>query len=96
MWRELWSTPMSAEWERLAYPHVVARYVVVVLRSLEDAEFLSEARQLEDKLGLTPWSMLRNRWLVEPPDPDAKRATPRVRQAGSVVQLRPTRTADDE
>jgi hypothetical protein len=45
----------------------VARYVRAVVaaeRTGAAATTLSEARQLEDRLGLTPMSMLRLRWEI--------------------------------
>lgn len=67
-WVELWATPQAAAWERLGWTRVVARYVFL-LGFCEDpkttsAALLGEARQLEDRLGLTPMSMLRLRWQV--------------------------------
>lgn len=68
LWGELWATPQAAAWERLGWSRVVARYVMV-LGLCEDpdttsAALLGEARQLEDRLGLSPMAMLRLRWEV--------------------------------
>lgn len=67
-WVELWATPQAAAWERLGWTRVVARYVHI-LELCEQPEsmtaaLLSEARQMEDRLGLTPMSMLRLRWEI--------------------------------
>lgn len=67
-WAELWTTPQAAAWERLGWTRVVARYVHI-LTLCEDpssmtAALLGEARQMEDRLGLTPMSMLRLRWEI--------------------------------
>lgn len=69
IWEELWSTPQAVAWERLGLGAIrtVARYVRVLYEAEKPsatASIQSEARQLEDKLGLTPMSMLRLRWEV--------------------------------
>lgn len=67
VWSELWATPQAFAWERMGWTRSVARYV----RSLVQAEkpgaaasLLGEVRQMEDRLGLSPMSMLRLRWTV--------------------------------
>lgn len=67
-WVDLWATPQAAAWERLGWTRVVARYVHI-LELCERPEsmtaaLLAEARQMEDRLGLTPMSMLRLRWEI--------------------------------
>ena len=76
VWVEMWHTPQAAAWERLGWNRTVARYV----RFLVEAEkpessvaLLSEVRQLEDRLGLTPMSMLRLRWEVKADEVAEKR-----------------------
>lgn len=68
IWAELWSTPQAVAWERLGWSRVVARYcrVLLLAESPESmtAALLGEVRQLEDRLGLSPMSMLRLRWEV--------------------------------
>jgi len=66
LWAKLWRTPQAVAWERFEWSRVVARYVRVVLEAEDelDAKLLAEARQLEDRLGLTPLAMLRLRWTV--------------------------------
>jgi hypothetical protein len=76
-WGELWSTPQAAAWERMGWTRVVARYVHI-LSLCEDPEsmtaaLLGEARQMEDRLGLTPMSMLRLRWEIAPDEVAEKR-----------------------
>jgi hypothetical protein len=65
LWGQLWATPQSAEWERLGWTRVVARYCRVALaaESLEK-DAMSEARQLEDRLGLSPKSMRMLLWEI--------------------------------
>jgi hypothetical protein len=65
LWRDLWRTPQSMEWERLGWTRDVAQYVRhKVLGELGDLESAKEARQWSDRLGLTPLAMLRLRWTV--------------------------------
>jgi hypothetical protein len=54
-------------WERLGWTRAVARYSrVLVAAEQKDATgvLLSEVRQMEDRLGLSPMSMLRLRWQI--------------------------------
>ena len=79
IWSELWATPQSVAWERLGWTRVVARYVhVLTLCESPDSMsvgLLAEARQLEDRLGLTPMAMLRLRWEVAADEVAEQRAT---------------------
>jgi hypothetical protein len=66
-WAALWRLPQAAEWIKGAHARTVARYVraLVVAEQREASAFhLSEVRQLEDRLGLTPMAMMRLRWEV--------------------------------
>lgn len=68
VWASLWATPQAAAWERLGWTRIIARYTRVLLwcespKTVTTA-LLNEARQLEDRLGLTPMSMLRLRWEI--------------------------------
>lgn len=69
LWEHLWKLPQSVEWERLDYIRTVARYVRIVIEaeSTLDTKLLSEARQLEDRLGLTPRAMQTLRWETDEP-----------------------------
>lgn len=75
LWADLWSTPQAVAWERLGWTRIVGRYcrLVLVAEVEMDAKFMAEARQLEDRLGLTPMAMLRLRWRVADDELDAKR-----------------------
>lgn len=68
LWRDLWATPQAVAWERLGWTRVVARYVRCVLQAEapdgQHPQLLSEVRQLEDRLGLSPLAMLRLQWTV--------------------------------
>jgi hypothetical protein len=61
-------------WEQHGWIRVVARYcrVAVVAEGL-DKDALSEARQLEDRLGLTPKAMRMLMWQVAPDEVAEKR-----------------------
>jgi len=65
LWRELWSTPQAVQWDRLGWRREVAQYVRwKVAAELGDLNASKEARQLSDRLGLTPLAMLRLRWEI--------------------------------
>lgn len=65
LWRELWRTPQAVQWQRLRWTREVAQYVRwKVAAELGDLDASKEARQLADRLGLTPLAMLRLRWEV--------------------------------
>jgi hypothetical protein len=80
LWLVLWATPQATEWERLGFTRVVARYVRVVVEADQpgaNPQKLAEARQLEDRLGLTPMAMMKLRWetdepVEEEPEPEAE------------------------
>jgi hypothetical protein len=83
LWARLWRTPQAVAWERLDWTDAVARYA----RQLTSAEkrtapvkLLGEVRQLEDRLGLNPLSLLRLRWEIVDMPTEA--------EAQNVVELR--------
>lgn len=64
-WDRLWSLPQAVEWERMRCETFVALYVRTFVRaSLPGAEtkLLSEMRQLDAKIGLSPRAMQDLRW----------------------------------
>lgn len=66
-WAVLWATPQAVAWERLGWTRTVARYCRVMVeaeRRNAPAKALMEARQLEDRLGLTPKAMRMLLWEV--------------------------------
>jgi hypothetical protein len=76
VWAELWLTPQAVAWERLGWSRTVARYCRVLVdaeRTGAPAAIQAEARQLEDRLGLTPMSMLRLRWEISRDEVGEKR-----------------------
>lgn len=76
LWRELWKLPQAVMWERLVYTREVAQYVRwACLGQLGEMDAAKEARQLGDRLGLTPMSMLRLRWEIDP-EPEQTAAPP--------------------
>lgn len=65
LWVELWATPQAVAWERFRFTREVAQYVRwKVLGELGDLDAAKEARQLADRLGLTPLALLRCRWEI--------------------------------
>ncbi|MGH9281589.1 MAG: hypothetical protein ACRD0S_01495 [Acidimicrobiales bacterium] len=83
LWRRLWATPQATQWERQRCEEVVARYArLLTLAETPSAArgvgvLLAEARQLEDRLGLNPLSMLRLRWdIADEPEVEVPEARP--------------------
>lgn len=65
VWEQLWATPQAVAWERLGWTRVVARYVrVLKAADTGNLSASAEARQLEDRLGLTPKAMRSLMWEV--------------------------------
>lgn len=67
-WRELWRTPQALVWERQGIVRVVARFCRVMVEAEQrgaKAAALAEARQLEDRLGLTPMALRFLLWTIE-------------------------------
>jgi len=61
-------------WERLGWTRVVARYARLVIAAERlDKDALSEARQLEDRLGLTPKAMRLLLWEITADEVGEKR-----------------------
>jgi hypothetical protein len=90
IWDEIWQTPQAAAWEQLGWERTVARYVRLLVeaeKSKAPATVLAEARQLEDRLGLHPMSMLRLRWEIVPDEVQEKREEqPSVRRLEAVEE----------
>ncbi|GCD37951.1 hypothetical protein OEIGOIKO_05761 [Streptomyces chrestomyceticus JCM 4735] len=85
LWAELWATPQAVAWERLGWTREVAQYVRWKVRAeMGDLDASKEARQLGDRLGLTPLAMLRLRWEV---------ATDEVGEQRQERSARPARSA---
>lgn len=92
-WDELWATPQAVAWEKLGYTRSVARYCrFLVLSERTDAPvtLLSEVRQMEDRLGLTPMAMRRLLWQVAPDEVAERRGD---RSTGARRRLRAVDTA---
>lgn len=89
LWSELWSTPQAVAWEQLGWTRVVARYCRIVVEAEKPGApsgVMTEARQLEDRLGLSPMAMRRLLWKVdESGDEVAERQT---RKASSRPRLK--------
>jgi hypothetical protein len=67
LWARLWKTPQAIAWEALDWVDAVARYarvLTVAERRGAPYQAMAEARQLEDRLGLSPMAMLRLRWTI--------------------------------
>lgn len=86
-WAKLWATPQAEAWEQLELFDQVARLMrmqVAVDRALSDgsvrASMLSEIRQLEGALGLSPMALARLRWSIEDPVAEPKTRTRSTRE----------------
>jgi len=76
LWRDLWATPQAVAWENFGWTRVVARYVrCVIIAEGMDKDALSESRQLEDRLGLTPKAMRMLMWQIAPDEVAEQRAS---------------------
>lgn len=67
MWDDLWRLPQAVAWEQDFSTRTVARYArVLVMAERPQAKgvHLTEVRQLEDRLGLTPGALLRLEWEI--------------------------------
>ncbi len=68
LWARLWALPQAVMWERQHVDDVVGRYcrlAVKAERSGSSSRLLNEVRQLEDRIGLSPVSLMRLRWVIE-------------------------------
>jgi hypothetical protein len=75
-WAELWATPQAVAWERLGWTRTVARYCRVMVEAEKrdaPAKALMEARQFEDRLGLTPKAMRMLLWEIVADEVEEKR-----------------------
>lgn len=74
LWRDLWKTPQAVEWERQGWTRVVARYVRCALAAENlERDAMAEARQLEDRLGLSPKAMRLLLWTISTDEVAEKR-----------------------
>jgi hypothetical protein len=76
LWETLWHSPQAAAWETMgdATVRVVARYArYVIMAELGNDKAAAEARQLEDKLGVTPKAMRMLLWAVAADEVGEKR-----------------------
>lgn len=66
LWTELWKTPQAAMWAESGYDRTVARYVKIYCLATDDprAGYMSELRQLEDRLGLSALGLKRLGWEI--------------------------------
>jgi hypothetical protein len=93
VWKELWRTPASEAWQRLKWNHEIGLYVRwLVLGEQGDINAAKEARQLGDRLGLSPLAMLRLRWEIPDDEVGARRSS---RTATPVRKLRAVAAVDE-
>jgi hypothetical protein len=88
-WRDLWRTPQAVVWERQEWTRFVARYCRVMIEAEKrgaKTQVRAEARQMEDKLGLTPKAMKLMMWEVVEDEVAAQRQTSNAASARSRVK----------
>jgi hypothetical protein len=74
LWAELWRLPQAIAWERFGYGREVAQYVRWKVRAeLGSLDASKEARQLSDRLGLSPLALRRLEWEIVPDELAVKR-----------------------
>lgn len=96
IWTELWRTPQSTMWEQLRWTREVAQYVRWKVKAeLGDLDASKEARQLADRLGLSPLAMLRLRWAVAADEVAVKRESKKPAAAGARARRGPLRAVTD-
>ena len=69
--------PQARAWEHMHLERVVARYAAKLVEAEKPnakAPLLSEVRQLEDRLGLNAAALLRLRWQIIDPEPEADKS----------------------
>jgi len=74
LWRELWRRPQAVMWERLDQRYEVAMFARNLARAEKpdsSVELQKVVRQYLDSLGLSVAGMLRSRWKLAEPQPDA-------------------------
>ena len=96
LWKQVWRTPASQAWERLKWTHEIALYIRwLVLGEQGDIAAAKEARQVSDRLGLSPLAMLRLRWEI-PDDEVGERRAGRAADAPPQRRLRAVAVEDDD
>ena len=93
-WTTIWRSPMATRWEDADVPSLVrlARLVDTVNRSdgqkswmgSQQANLLSEIRQLEDRYGLSPKSRASLRWEIARTEPETEAPKATVRRLRAV------------
>lgn len=72
-WEELWTLPQAVEWERMRDFGTVALYVRVYVEAAmpgADEKLLTQVRQLDAKIGISPRAMRDLHWETDEPLPD--------------------------
>ena len=86
VWASLWTLPQAVAWESQRIPpRVVAMYVRFTVLAEDDIKAATEARQAEDRLGLNPAAMLRNRWRIKADDLAERREVKKPRTSRRLV-----------
>lgn len=72
-WEQAWRSPMAVVWaENPTDFFALVRLAALMAEAMSgDTRAAAEARQLEDRLGLSPLSRRRLQWEIEPPELEA-------------------------
>lgn len=88
-WRDLWRSPQAVIWEQQEWTRFVARYCRIMVeaeRPRSKAQTRAEARNMEDKLGLTPKAMKLLMWEVVGDEVAAQRQQSNAASARSRIK----------
>jgi hypothetical protein len=79
-WTWAWATPASTEWGAGSIYGVAHRALLedLILSVERSGAYLTEARDVDDSLGLTPRGMVLLRWMIEQHEPPYLAAVPPV------------------
>jgi len=72
-WADLWTLPQAFEWERMRCFDDVALYVrtfVAASMPAADPKIVTQVRQLDSKIGVSPKAMQDLRWETDEPLPE--------------------------
>ena len=98
MWFALWRLPQAVMWERQGWTREVAQYArLKVLAELGDLDAQKEARQIGDRIGVTPLALLRLRWeVVDGEAPSSTAPPPQTPPRGRHGNIRLVRGTGDD
>ncbi|WP_281711308.1 hypothetical protein [Dermacoccus nishinomiyaensis] len=95
LWTQLWGTPQAALWESVAFQRTLAVFVRYQIRGEQgDLKCAAEARQISDRLGLSPMALQKLRAEIE--NAEAAEDAGRKRRGSSVAATPPESDEGDD